>query len=49
MRVARLRLPAVVEVMRTLALGREAAEARAAVYLHHTCLLMCSCGLHRQV
>ena len=43
MRVARLRLPAVVEVMWTLALGREAAAARAAVYLHHTCLSMCSC------
>lgn len=39
MRVAKLRLPAVVEVMWTLALGREAAAARAAVYLRHTCML----------
>ena len=44
MRVARLRLPAVVEVMWTLALGREAAVAKAAVYLHHTCLFKCRCG-----
>ena len=44
MRVARLRLPAVVEVMWTLAPGREAAAARAAVYLQHTCLFTCSCG-----